>query len=351
MTTVWDKAKSVKLNVDDNIEGNLNIYFDSKIPVALKERLTDIVEWLESNYSFPITLYVDFEYKSYLISRQNKRVGYLFHFWEFDDYPNFDDDESVPEIRLAVKEDKTGFEGITVSFFTAISYYFAWILHEDLYKYNVDDDEVDYMVTKYLECENVKGQVPCNMVRPELSIETDSEVFRQFYYLKEELVGFCKANGLQTTGSKAELTERITVFLNTGERLKKQNSRSKTAIPLEITPDTLIEQNFVCSERHREFFKSQIGSTFTFNVLFQKWLKANSGKTYRDAIAAYKDIMAQKKSNKSDIGEQFEYNTYIRDFFADNQGRTLQDAITCWKYKKSSSGHNRYESSDLIALD
>lgn len=42
---------------------------------------------------------------------------------------------------------------------------------------------------------------------------------------------------------------------------------------------------------------------------------------------------------------------YIRDFFSDNKGKTLQDAIACWKYKKNQQGHNRYESSDLIALD
>ena len=28
-----------------------------------------------------------------------------------------------------------------------------------------------------------------------------------------------------------------------------------------------------------------------------------------------------------------------------------EDAIACWKYKKSLSGHNRYERSDLTALD
>ena len=51
------------------------------------------------------------------------------------------------------------------------------------------------------------------------------------------------------------------------------------------------------------------------------------------------------------IGKQFEYNTYIRDFFADNPQRTLKDAVACWKYKKSLQGHNRYERSDLVAID
>ena len=41
----------------------------------------------------------------------------------------------------------------------------------------------------------------------------------------------------------------------------------------------------------------------------------------------------------------------FRDFFADNKGRPLADAIKCWRYKKSLQGHNRYERSDLQALD
>lgn len=59
----------------------------------------------------------------------------------------------------------------------------------------------------------------------------------------------------------------------------------------------------------------------------------------------------KKKKGKTTIDEQFEYNTYIRDFFEDNQGRSLDEAIICWKYKKSLQGHNRYEKSNLVALD
>ena len=40
--------------------------------------------------------------------------------------------------------------------------------------------------------------------------------FRSFYYLKRELADFCKENGLPASGSKAELTDRIVYFLDTG---------------------------------------------------------------------------------------------------------------------------------------
>ena len=186
--------------------------------------------------------------------------------------------------------------------------------------------------------------------RPELNRELDGKIFRSYYYLKEELVGFCRENNLPVSGGKIELTDRIAFFLDTGKVLETTKKRKTTKSVGLITENTIIEPNIVCSEKHRAFFIEKIGKSFSFNVLFQKWLKGNAGKTYADAINAYYQILEEKKKGKTTIDKQFEYNTYIRDFFEDNQGRSLEEAITCWKYKKSLQGHNRYEQSDLIAL-
>lgn len=186
--------------------------------------------------------------------------------------------------------------------------------------------------------------------RPNLDKNLDSKTFKEYYYLKEELIDFCRKNNLQTTGGKLELTERIAIFLDTGEITYKANTIRKTKIVGEITLDTKIEENFVCSEKHRAFYKEQIGNSFSFNVAFQKWLKSNSGKTYQDSINAYYQILEDKKNNKTTIDKQFEYNTYIRDFFEDNKDKSLELAIKCWKYKKSLKGHNKYEKEDLEIL-
>lgn len=187
--------------------------------------------------------------------------------------------------------------------------------------------------------------------RPNLNRNLSSAVFREYYYLKEELVDFLRENGLPTSGGKMELADRIAYFLDTGKVKPVELQRVKATNINEISVDTIIENNFVCSEKHRAFFKANIGESFSFNVTFQKWLKANSGKTYRDAIEAYYQIIEEKKAGKTTIDSQFEYNTYIRDFFEDNQGKSLSDAIKCWKYKKQMRGHNRYERSDLIAIE
>lgn len=188
--------------------------------------------------------------------------------------------------------------------------------------------------------------------RPDLDLKLSAGIFRQYYYLKEELVDFCRRNNLQATGSKSEFSERIAVFLESGKRTRAERKPQKTQSAGEIKPNNIIEENFVCSEKHRAFFKEQVGKSFSFNVAFQKWLKSNAGKTYADAITAYHQILQEKKSTKGkgEIEKQFEYNTYIRDFFAANKDKTLEQAIKCWKFKKSQKGHNKYEDSDLAVL-
>lgn len=185
--------------------------------------------------------------------------------------------------------------------------------------------------------------------RPDLDGRLDGATFRSYYYLKEELVAFCKANGLPSSGGKIEITDRIAKYLDTGKvDPVKSRPRARSEVG-EITEETIIEPNIVCSEKHRAFFRQRIGSGFSFQVGFQKWLKANAGKTYGDAVSAYYEILSQKKKGTTQIDKQFEYNTYIRAFFEDNPGSTLQQAIACWKYKKAQQGHNRYEKSDLEA--
>lgn len=188
--------------------------------------------------------------------------------------------------------------------------------------------------------------------RPALHKGLDEVTFRSFYYLKEELAAFCKEQGLSASGGKIELTDRIAHYLSTGEKLPGRTAKKAKASEIdEITLDTLIEPNFVCSEKHRAFFRAQIGKNFSFHVAFQTWLKENTGKSYAQAVEAYTEILKEKKKRTSKIDSQFEYNTYIRDFFADNSGSTLAQAILCWKYKKALPGHNRYERADRIALE
>ena len=189
--------------------------------------------------------------------------------------------------------------------------------------------------------------------RPPLDRNLDSRTFREYYWLKEELAAFCRAHHLPVSGGKQELADRIAVFLDTGEVRPAAAGRtgSRRRPVSAVSGSDIIEEPFVCTESHRAFFKERIGPSFSFIVPFQKWLKSAAGKTYDDAVAAYDEILRAKKKGQTAIGQQFEYNAYIRDFFRDNAGKSLKDAIRCWKHRKSQPGHNRYDPSDLSALE
>ncbi len=51
--------------------------------------------------------------------------------------------------------------------------------------------------------------------RPVLDKHLDSKTFREFYYLKEELIDFCRKYRLPVYGGKIEITDRIAYFLDT----------------------------------------------------------------------------------------------------------------------------------------
>lgn len=186
------------------------------------------------------------------------------------------------------------------------------------------------------------------MPRPSLTKELSPEEFGQYYFLKEELKDFCRSEGLKVSGSKGDLEKRIVHYLETGEELTESVKVKSNTNSSEITLDSRLGENFRCSEDKREFFEKEIGKGFKFKVKFQKWLKSNPDRTYRDAIEAYWEII--NSNEKTSIDKQFQYNQYIRDFFEDNNDKSLDDAIKCWKYKKGLKGHNRYEKSDLTVL-
>ena len=81
------------------------------------------------------------------------------------------------------------------------------------------------------------------------------ETIANYYFLKEELVAFCKKHSLPSVGSKAELTNRISLYLNTGRVEVVTKSKKKAKALGVLTKETLIEENFVCTQSHRAFFE------------------------------------------------------------------------------------------------
>lgn len=186
-------------------------------------------------------------------------------------------------------------------------------------------------------------------MRPELNKELKGNEFRNFYWLKEELQNFCRANGISASGPKSELTDRIAIFLETGEIQKPMRKRKTTQKKItleELSLETVITENHRCSQVVRAFFKSIIPK-FHFSTYIQDYFKENVGKTYQDVVDAWNAEEEWKKdpSYERKIGAQFEYNQFIRDYFADpkNKRKKREDAIAAWNIIKALPGSNRYQ--------
>jgi len=195
--------------------------------------------------------------------------------------------------------------------------------------------------------------------RPILNKTISIKDLKEFYWLKEELVKFCRIEGLKTTGGKIEITERIENYLRTGEKnLKREHikevSKSKFDWKKEkLTLQTTITDNYKNTENVRNFLIDHIGKHFKFNVKFMNWMKTNSDKNLSDAINQWKFIYSESKNSKAPkkIAPQFEYNNYLRDFLADNPNLRREVGINLWKIKKSLRGDNKYSKEDLNLID
>ena len=143
-------------------------------------------------------------------------------------------------------------------------------------------------------------------------IVPDGKAFLEEYHLKTELVEFCRLHGLQTTGNKNDLNERIVYYLETGRKITKQTRSKRHSGTASITDDLTIGTDFVCSQLSRRYFEKRIGTNFKFSVPFQKWLRNNSERTYNDAVIAYGKIIKDEKAGETKIvNNSNTINTYV----------------------------------------
>src|SRR5689334_9596401 len=86
------------------------------------------------------------------------------------------------------------------------------------------------------------------------------ETLKNYYWLRSELVSYCKKFGLSTTGVKENLLERLENYIKTGEKTgpiktnhTKQRDSDKT---ITLTTKVMHYKNDAAT---RDFFIAQIG--------------------------------------------------------------------------------------------
>jgi len=196
------------------------------------------------------------------------------------------------------------------------------------------------------------------MERPQLPNISSAEEFKQWYWLKEELISYCREVGIKTTGGKFEIAERIVNYLNTGETKANQVQEKSIKKPTskfdwkneQLTVNTIITDNYKNNSNVRKFFIEQVGAKFSFSIDLMQWMKDNVGKTLGDAVTEWHRLQELKKNPnyQSVIPAHNQYNQYTRDFLADNPDKSIQDARKYWKLKRSKPGKLKYSKSDLL---
>lgn len=151
----WYTAKALRLQVSPCIRNGFDIGFDKRIPEETQIELRNFVVWVEANFNIPITLWVDFEYKHYLISRNRKKVGYCFYWADFSSYPVFDNEADIPSIRLPVRTEYSTTEEILAFFIEAITCYFIWLSNslDPNEHYSPREEDVEEILQAYLNRE------------------------------------------------------------------------------------------------------------------------------------------------------------------------------------------------------
>ena len=146
---LWAQASDLHIQTGGNIAGNFSIGFDSKIPEETKDALIKFVYWVEDHYHLPVTLWVDFKYRHYLLDRKRRRVGYLFYWADFLNYPIFDDPDDIPVIELPVRTEHSSIDEILTSFIEATTHYFAWLSNCLTPDFQADTGLVDTILQEY----------------------------------------------------------------------------------------------------------------------------------------------------------------------------------------------------------
>lgn len=193
--------------------------------------------------------------------------------------------------------------------------------------------------------------------RPKFEDIKTGKEFNKWYWLKEEMEEICKGIGLPHSGRKFDLRDRIIYALDNNGILKPEPQKQKSASKFDwsksiLSLNTTITDNVSFGPNFRRFMKKEIGNKFKCHSDFMDWVKANSGKTLKDAVAKWMELEKRKEDPtfKRTIADNNMLAQYTRDFLSDNRNTTLKDAKRYWNLKKqlpTKDGFVKYEKSDL----
>ena len=149
MVNLWEKAKLISVKSGSEIVGGFDVGFDKEIGEETQNVLMDFLYWVEDHYPVPVTLWVDFKHKHYLLDENKKWTPYRFYWVDYESLANFDSFDDIPVIELAARGEKQTLNVLLSSLIDAISHYYAWLSGEDMKNFQPDKALAEEILRNY----------------------------------------------------------------------------------------------------------------------------------------------------------------------------------------------------------
>ena len=146
---VWKEAKKVNINITFDCVCEFEFELDENINKIVKKELANFMDFIESTYPLKTPIIVSFYNRDKLIDRNGKKVGFIFYWSDFKNYPNIYTEDDLPIIELPVNNDKWSMDEIITSFIEALTMYWAWCLNIMSDEYITDNSLVDSILMEY----------------------------------------------------------------------------------------------------------------------------------------------------------------------------------------------------------
>ncbi len=167
------------------------------------------------------------------------------------------------------------------------------------------------------------------MERPALSQELTAAEFGRWYWTLAELQAFARSVGIRATGLKPDLAARITAHLAGSEPpTVPPRPRPTPQLSGPLDRETVIPAGQKSTRHLREFFESELGTTFRFDGHMRAFLKSSDGATLGDAIAHWHETRGRPLPQQS---SSLEFNAFTKEWHRVHPSSTAAECRAAWR--------------------
>ena len=146
---LWALVKNRDWPVVPGVRREIDFGFDREIGEEYRERFRDFIAWAEAHFVFPVTLWIDFRYRHYLVNREHRRMGYIIYFKPDVRPEMLTDEDDMPVADVPVRREHWLFDEILYSLIECITEYYLWLLDRQAESVNDHADDVLEILSLY----------------------------------------------------------------------------------------------------------------------------------------------------------------------------------------------------------